>query len=229
MGAAAAPVPPHVRGGTGPTTVVTLPLPFAALRLDMADPGDVTRVIGACLLLTLLGQGLSHLLSRHAWPASLRRAYQSLGRAKRDEWNTRVWSSVHAVLVSGCVGCGLVWCVVWDGWRSGMHAYTHAHHRTMASHSTTPLPLPLTTYLQALAARAVGRGARHPRGHAAPLRRGALGHRHHHRLPARGRAAGGLLHAPAPTAAALAPVGVRPHLGTGLHARAPPRRSVQCV
>lgn len=38
---------------------------------------------------------------------------------------------------------------------------------------------------QAVAARAVGGGAGHPGRHAAPLRRGALRHRHHHRLPSR--------------------------------------------
>lgn len=130
MGGAAAPVapPPHACGMV-PTTVVTLPL----VRLDMADPGDVTRVIGASLLLTLLGQGLSHLLSRHALPAPLRRVYQGLGQAKRDEWNTRVWSSLHAVLVSGCVGCG-VGCRGVDG---TLHMYV-GHTTTRMSHCQPP-------------------------------------------------------------------------------------------
>lgn len=200
--------------GIDAATVVSL----RRLRLNMADPTDVTRVIGACLLLTLLGQGLSHLLSRHCplLPASLRQAYGRLARAKRDEWNTRVWSSVHAILVSVYVPPGSrvrVYAVRGFKWVGVRVEYTNK--------TLTSLPLP-----QAVPARTVGRGARHPGGHAASLRRGALRHRHHHWLPAGGRAARGLLHPAPKPAAALARVGVRPHLGARLHARAPPRRCV---
>lgn len=91
------------------TTVITLPLPWwwsrgHSVSLDMAETGDITRVIVASLLITLVAQWLSHLLCRHALPQQWRRAYERLPRAKRDEWNTRVCSSVHAVLVSGWVG-----------------------------------------------------------------------------------------------------------------------------
>lgn len=89
--------------GSGGVTVVTLPWwCFGGPRLDMADRGDVACVLGCSLLATLAAQWLSHLLSRHALPfKAWRQAYGRLGRAKRDEWNTRVCSSLHALLVSG--------------------------------------------------------------------------------------------------------------------------------
>lgn len=95
---------------TATMTVITLPLPWSTRRfsLDMAETGDITRVIVASLLITLWAQWLSHLLCRHALPQQWRRAYARLPRAKRDEWNTRVCSSVHAVLVSGYV-CMHAW------------------------------------------------------------------------------------------------------------------------
>ncbi len=91
-------------GGNSATTVVALLPSWGLPALDMAASRDVTRVILACLLLTILvGPWLSHWLSLHAplLPRSLRQAYAKLPLAKRDEWNTRVWSSLHAILVSG--------------------------------------------------------------------------------------------------------------------------------
>ena len=145
--AAAAPPPPP-QGGPGTTTVVTLSLPLpqswssssSSVRLDMAESGDVTRVIVASLLLTLLGQWLSHLFSSHALPAPLRKAYLGLRRAKRDEWNTRVWSSLHAILVSGCVG--------WTGWKmAGWEVDRTRTGRGLGHHPHPPTPTTTTTRL----------------------------------------------------------------------------------
>ena len=73
-------------------TVVHAPL--LGTPLDMADRGDVARVILVAMAVTMAANGLSHLLWRHL------PAYQALPPPKRDEWNTRAISTAHAVLAS---------------------------------------------------------------------------------------------------------------------------------
>jgi len=72
----------------------------AALSLhalfDKADPWHFTAIILGSYVLTLLTQVASHFACR----ALLPQTYPALPPAKRDEWNTRICSSLHALAVS---------------------------------------------------------------------------------------------------------------------------------
>jgi len=79
---------------------MALPAMFRGLLFDTSFDGTYcepyTIVIWSSYILTLLIQFLSHLACSTLFPVT----YSNLPPPKRDEWNTRICSTIHALISS---------------------------------------------------------------------------------------------------------------------------------